>query len=210
MRLAIFGASGATGRELVAQALERGHRVSAFVRTLGKLQKKDGEPEIVLGDVANAVAVARANSGSDAVLSALGVGQKLKHDPAVIQGIANIVKAMEQSGPFRLIYLSFLGVTESRDQVGFLLGKIAARFIVKNEVADHEEKEAIIRRSNLDWTIVRPPGLTNGRHTGVYRDGVDIRTRSLVPMISRADVAEFMLNQVSDRTYLRKAVAIMH
>jgi putative NADH-flavin reductase len=210
MRLAIFGASGATGRLLVAQALERGYRVTAFVRTLGKLEKRNGEPDLVLGDVTNVVAVARAISGSDAVLSALGVARKLSHDPAVVQGIANIVGVMEQSGPFRLIYLSFLGVTESRDQAGFVLGRIAARFIVRNEAADHEQKEAVIRRSRLDWTIVRPPGLTNGPHTGVYRDGVDIRARSLVPTIARADVAEFMLNQVSDRTYLRKAVAVMH
>ena len=210
MRLAIFGASGATGKELVAQALERGHRVTAFVRTLGKLEKKDGEPDIVLGDVANLVAVTRAIAESDAVLSALGVGRPLKNDPAVIQGVRNIVKVMEEHGPLRLIYLSFLGVTESRDQAGFVIGKIAARFVVKNEVADHEEKERIIRHSNLDWTIVRPPVLTNGRHTGAYRDGVDIHARSLVPLISRADVADFMLNQVSDRTYLRQAAAIMH
>jgi putative NADH-flavin reductase len=209
MRLAIFGASGATGKELVAQALERGHRVTAFVRTLGRLERKDGEPDIVLGDVANLVAVTRAIADSDAVLSALGVGRPLRSDPAVVRGVRNIVTVMQKHGPARLIYLSVLGVQEAKEQFG-PLGKFVSRFIVKNEVADHEEKERIIRHSNLDWTIVRPSVLTNGRHTGAYRDGVDIRAHSLVPMISRADVAEFMLNQVSDRTYLRRAAAVMH
>jgi putative NADH-flavin reductase len=209
MRLTIFGASGATGKELVAQALGRGHRVTAVVRTLGKLEKKNDELDIVHGDVANVATVARAIIGSDAVLSALGVGRPLRHDPAVVQGIRNIVKVMEESGSARLIYLSFLGVKESRDQAGFVLGKIAARFVLKNEVADHEEKEGIIRRSKLDWTIVRPPAMTNAPHTGAYRDGVDIRARSFLPTISRADVAEFMLNQVSERTYFRIAVAIL-
>jgi putative NADH-flavin reductase len=81
---------------------------------------------------------------------------------------------------------------------------------VRNEVADHEVKENIIRQSNLEWTIVRPVGLTNGVRTGDYRHGLHIRTRSFFPTISRADVAEFMLNMVSDRSYVRQAVALMH
>jgi putative NADH-flavin reductase len=85
-----------------------------------------------------------------------------------------------------------------------------ATLVVRNEVADHETKEAIIRNSKLDWTIVRAVGLTKGPHTGLYRHGVDIRARSLVPTISRADVAEFMLSQLTDRTYVRKVVAVMH
>jgi putative NADH-flavin reductase len=209
MRLTIFGASGATGKELVAQALERGHHVTAFVRTQGKLEKKNGQLDVLLGDVTDVVMVARAITGSDAVLSALGVGRPLRHDLAVVQGIRNIVKIMEKTGPARLIYLSFLGVTEGRNQVGFLLGRIAARLVLKHEVADHEEKEAAIMHSELAWTIVRPPAMTNGPYTGVYRDGVDIRAQSFLPTISRADVADFMLKQVSERTYLRKAVAIL-
>jgi putative NADH-flavin reductase len=85
-----------------------------------------------------------------------------------------------------------------------------APLVVRNEVADHEAKEAIIRQSKLDWTIVRPVLLTNGPHTGVYRNGVDIRVRSFIPTISRADVAEFMLTQLADKTYVRKTVAVMH
>src|SRR5262245_44528523 len=79
-----------------------------------------------------------------------------------------------------------------------------------NVAADHEAKESIITRSNLDWTIVRSPRLTHGPLTGAYRHGSDIKASSLVPMISRADVADFMLRQLDDRTYLHKAPAVMY
>ena len=210
MKIVIFGASGATGKLLVAQALERGHLVTAFARTPSKLQTTHIAFQIAQGDVKDSAAVGRAVAGNDAVLSALGVGRPLRHDPAVIEGVRNIVRAMEQTGPARLIYQSFLGVREGRGQTGFVLGKIMAPLVVRNEVADHEAKEAIIRDSNLDWTIVRPVLLTKGTPSGVYRHGVDIRAQAFIPTISRADVADFMLSQLTDRSYVRKAVAVMH
>jgi putative NADH-flavin reductase len=210
MKIVIFGASGATGKVLVAQALDAGHHVTAFVRTPSKLEITHTALQIVQGDVKDSAAVETAIAGNDVVLSALGVGRPLRHDPAVIEGIRNVTRVMEQSGPTRLIYQSFLGVAEGKAQVGFVLGKIMATLVVRNEVADHEAKEAIIRSSKLDWTIMRVVGLTKGPHTGLYRHGVDIRARSLVPTISRADVAEFMLSQLTDRTYVRKVVAVMH
>ncbi len=209
MKLVVFGASGATGKQLVAQGLARGHHVIAFVRTPGKLMIRHEELRVIQGDVADSASVARAVAGNDAVLSALGVGKPLRHDPAVIEGVRNIVRAMD-GGPSRLIYLSFLGVHEGRAQLGFVLGRIMANLVVRNEVADHEVKEDIVRRSNLDWTIVRPVGLTNGPATGEYRQGLDIRAKSLIPTISRADVADFMLRQLIDNSYVRKAVAVMH
>ena len=109
-----------------------------------------------------------------------------------------------------MIYLSFLGVSGGREQLSFLGRYVVAPLIMRNVVADHEAKENIIRQSNLDWTIVRPPRLTNGPHTGAYRRGPDIKAASVVPMISRADVADFMLRQLDDPTYLRKAPAVMY
>jgi putative NADH-flavin reductase len=210
MKLAIFGASGATGKQVVAQALARGDHVTALVRMPAKLSIEHSSFRLVQGDVVDPDAVARAISGNDAVLSTLGVSRPLRRDPAVVEGVRNIVRAMERRGPARLIYLSFLGVHEGRSQVGFVLGRIMAPIIVRNEVADHEVKESVVRQSDLEWTIVRPVGLTNGLRTGDYRHGLHIRARSFFPTISRADVAEFMLNQVSDRSYIREAVAVMH
>jgi putative NADH-flavin reductase len=124
--------------------------------------------------------------------------------------VDNIVRAMERAGPRRLIYLSFLGVRGGREQLSLVGRYVVAPLILRNVVADHEAKENIIARSGLDWTIVRPPRLTNGPHTGVYRHGGDIKAESVIPMISRADVADFMLLQLDDRAYLRKAPAVMY
>ena len=74
-----------------------------------------------------------------------------------------------------------------------------APLLLRNVVADHEAKERIIATSSLDWTIIRPPRLTHGAHTGAYRHRSDIKAASVVPMISRADVADFLLRQLDNR-----------
>ena len=120
MRLLVFGASGTPGRELVHQALERGHAVDAFVRRAAAMTTQPGL-NVVQGDVADFSLVSAAMSRQDAVVSVLGVAEPLKHDPAVIAGIENIVRAMEATGLRRLLYLSFVGVRESRAAVCFVL-----------------------------------------------------------------------------------------
>ncbi|WP_167484212.1 NAD(P)-dependent oxidoreductase [Mesorhizobium tamadayense] len=209
MRVLIFGASGATGRALVSAALAEGHTVTAFVRTPGKLAISHERLSVIIGDVADRQAVEGAIAGHDAVLSCLGVGVPLRHDAAVIAGIGFIVEAMQLTGPARLIYQSFLGVRDSRRQLGPLLGGIVVPLVLRHEVADHEAKERLIAQSSLDWTIVRPPKLGNGPATGRFRHGNGIQARSLLPTLARADVAAFMLGQVSDTTYSRKAVALL-
>ena len=210
MKIVIFGAAGATGHALVTQALAQGHHVTAFVRTPAKFDLKHTGVSVAQGNVADAPAVERALSGQDAALCALGAATPLKRDPALVRGVENIVHAMECGGPRRLIYLSFLGVRGGRWQLSFLGRYVVAPLILRNVVADHDAKESIITRSSLDWTIVRPPRLTNGPRTGAYRHGSDVKAASVVAMISRADVADFMLKQLDDRTYLHKAPAVMN
>ena len=135
------------------------------------------------GDVAEAAAVERALDGQDAVLCALGAATPLKRDPELVTGIKNIVRAMERGGPRRLIYLSFLGVSSGRGQLSLLGRYVVAPLVFRHVVADHEAKERIITQSSLDWTIVRPPRLTNGPLTGTYRHGNDIKATSVVPRI---------------------------
>src|SRR4029079_17596611 len=125
MRILVFGASGATGREVVRQALAAGHDVSAFVRNQAKIAIQYPKLRLIQGDVSDADAVRDAVAGQDAVLSTLGVSVALKHDEAVIDGVRNIVAAMQECGVRRLIYQSFVGVTESRAAVGFVLRYIA-------------------------------------------------------------------------------------
>ena len=209
MNLLIFGASGITGLELVKQSLALGHVVTAFVRNPAKIAIKNANLKLVQGDVKDYSLVERIVKGHDAVFSTLGVSRKLKRDPIVVDGVRNIIKAMEENNMRRLVYLSFLGVTESRKDAGFLMNHIVAR-IVHNEIADHEEKEQSIRSSRLDWTIVRPPKLTGSSRTGVYRSGEGIKAGSLLPTMSRADVADFMLRQLTDNSFIRKTPGIMY
>jgi putative NADH-flavin reductase len=210
MSVVIFGSSGATGRELVGQALVQGHHVTAFVRNPSRLGPQSSETRVVRGDVSDRLAVARAIEGQNGVLCALGAATPLRRDPALIEGVRHIVEAMERLGVRRLVYLSFLGVPEGRRQLSAIGRFVVAPVILRNVVADHEEKERIIRQSRLDWVIVRPPRLTHGARRGDYRAGVEIRAFSAIPQISRADLADFMLAQLNDDTYLRKTPAVMY
>jgi len=207
MRLLVFGASGKTGRELVRQGLERGHSIDAVVRRASALPAQPGL-NVIQGDVADSAFVHHAIPEHDAVVSALGVAKPLNHDPAVISGIANIVRSMEAAGVLRLLYLSFIGVHESRRAVGFVLRYIAP-IPLRAEIADHEAKEQLVRASGLDWTIVRPPKLTDGPRTGRYRAGETIRTLAPIPTLSRADTADFMLHELEQPAFVGGAPRLL-
>jgi uncharacterized protein YbjT (DUF2867 family) len=209
MKLLVFGASGKTGREVVRQALARGFHVTAFVRDTARLPLAHGNLRLVTGEITDPKAVARAVSGHTGVISTLGVGTPLRHDPVVVEGVRTIARASEHASVERLVYLSTIGVRDSRDEAGFVL-KWLATTLIRHEVADHEVKEAAIQESFVDWTIVRAPTLTNGRLTAAYRVGEHIRARSPLPTISRADVADFLLRQLTDAAFIRKAVRILH
>ena len=208
MRVIVFGASGKTGHELVREAIDRGHTVTAFVRTASKLTITSRSLRVIEGNVADSGAVAAAIPGHDAVVSALGVSTPLKHDADVIAGVQHIIDAMEEHGVRRLIYLSFIGVRDSRAGVGFVLRYIAP-IPLRHEIADHEVKESLIRSSRLDWTIVRPPKLTNGPRTGDYRSGDDITTWKPVPVLSRSDVAHFVIQELVEPRYVHRAPRLL-
>jgi putative NADH-flavin reductase len=210
MRVAVIGASGATGHQIVEQALADGHHVTAFVRNASRLAVRSDELTIVQGDVIDVAAVARAVEGQDGVLCALGAATPLRRDATLVAGVRHIVHAMEQRDVRRLVYLSFLGVRDGRRQLSMVGRHLVAPLLLRNVVADHEAKEQIIRQSTLDWVIVRPPRLTNGPRTGRYRSGLDIRATSVIPRISRADLAEFMLRQLGADRYVRKTPAVMY
>jgi putative NADH-flavin reductase len=209
MKVLVFGASGKTGREVVRQALARGHAVTAFVRETARLPLAHANLKLVTGEITDPATIAHAIAGHAAVISTLGVGQPLTHDPVVIDGVRAIARAAEHASVERLVYLSTIGVRDSRDDGGFVLRWLATT-LIRHEVTDHEVKEAAIAECLVNWTIVRAPMLTNGRLTASYRAGEDIRARSPLPMMSRADVADFMLQQLTDATFIRKAVRILH
>src|SRR5687768_16562135 len=149
MRILIFGASGATGHELTKQALSQGYAVTAFVRTPLKLKIQHVNLNVVQGDVADFQAVDSAIKGHDAVLSVLGASSPFAYDHTIVEGMSNIVNAMEAHRVRRLVYMSFVGVMESRDTAGFVIKYIAPKLLA-TEIKGHEIRERRIRDSALD------------------------------------------------------------
>jgi uncharacterized protein YbjT (DUF2867 family) len=209
MRVVVFGASGKTGREVVRQALAREFHVTAFLRETARLPLAHANLRLVTGEITDPRAVAKVVSGHTGVISTLGAGIPLRHDPRVIDGVRTIARASEHASVERLVYMSFIGVRDSRDAAGFLLKRLSTT-VLRQKAADHEAKEAAVADSFVDWTIVRVPKLTNGRLTAAYRVGESIRARSPLPMMSRADVADFLLRQLTDAAFIRKTVRILH
>jgi len=209
MNILIFGASGVTGHELVKQALAQRHSVTAFIRNPSKLKIKNDKIKVIQGDVINYQLVEAVVKGHDSVLSALGAANPFKYHQSVVDGVNNIIKAMETNGVSRFIYLSFVGVKESRNTAGFVIKYIAPK-LLSTEVAGHEAREKMIKQSQLKWTIVRAPTLSNGKHLAQFRSGEGITSKGFTVMISRADVADFMLRQLTDNTFLRKTPSIMY
>jgi len=209
MNILIFGASGATGQELVKQALAQGHLVTAFVRNPSKLKINHDNLKVIQGDVINYQLVEEAVKGQVAVLSALGASSPFKYDQSIVDGMGNIIKAMETNGVSRFIYMSFVGVKESRNTAGFVIKYIAPR-LLSTEIAGHEAREKMIKQSQLKWTIVRSPTLTNGKQIAQFRSGEEVTSKGFTVTISRADVADFMLRQLTDNTFLIKTPSVMY
>lgn len=208
MNVLVFGASGATGREVVKHALDRGHSVTAFVRDPGKFEVKHANLALVVGDVTEYASVERVVAGQDVVASALGSGNSLGSHPTLTDGVQNIIRAMDHAGVRRFVYLSMLGVGGSGWQLGLVDRYIVLPLLLRNVLTDHAREEALIKQSTLDWVIVRPPRLTNGPYTGRYRSGEDVRERTLLASISRADVADFMVKQFTDDRYVHGTPAV--
>lgn len=208
MNILIFGASGATGHHLVRQALDQGHQVTAFVRDPARLTISHRRLTLVQGNVRDLTAVQRAVNGQEAVISALGATHMFTFDQVLIDGMANIIQAMESLAVRPLVYLSALGVRESRRDAGFMIRQLAPT-LLRTEIRGHEVRENMIRQSNLAWRIVRAPILTNGSLTKTYRSGEKLVANQFAASLSRADIAHFMLTQLTDCHYLRKPVRLM-
>ncbi len=207
MKIAVFGASGRTGRPFVEQALAAGHTLVALVRTPATFPIQHKHLTVVPGDATNAANVEMVVQGADAVVSVLG---QTKNSPKDMQTMAikNIVTAMNKYGITRLVSLTGAGVDAPEDKPKVMnhVIKFALKTLSGTVLQDAEQHAAVLRNSNLDWVIVRGPMLTEGPYTGKYRVGwVGVNTGT---RISRADVADFMLKQLTDTTYLHKAPMI--
>lgn len=207
MNLLIVGATGGTGRELVAQALERGHRVTALVRH-SRWRLEHPQLTQVRGDLLDPVSLDAAVRGQDAVLSALGHKRWLYPTRILSTGTRNLIAAMEGHGVRRLVCETALGIADAWWRMGLYYTLFVRPVILPFYFWDKTRQEGIVRASDLDWTLVRPGALTNGPRRGRYRHGPRVGHWLWTVRISRADVAAFMLDQLEDATYVRRAVGV--
>lgn len=206
MKLIVFGATGSVGRLVVDQALSQGHDVTAFTRDPVKVERRHERLTVAGGDVTDVGTASDVVAGHDAVIVALGAGRK---GGVRAPGTKAVIEAMQAAGVRRLIVQSTIGAGDSRTNLNFFWKRIMFGMLLRPAYADHQEQERIVRGSDVDWTIVRPGAFTDGPRTGAYRRGLGPEEKSQLK-ISRADVADFVLEQVGDDTYLRRTPAISY
>lgn len=207
-RVLIIGATGGTGRQLVELALERGYIVTALVRNPSKLGVEHPRLKVVRGDVLDCESVAVAVQGQDAVLSTLGHKRFYYPTRILSEGTRNILKAMEANGVRRFVCETALGTGDTAGRMGLLYTFIIVPLVLPFYFFDKTRQEKLIAQSAADWVIVRPGALTNGIKRGVYRHGFNIGSFIIGARISRADVADFMLDQLESDDYLGTAPGV--
>jgi len=206
LKLVVLGATGATGLEVVRLAVERGHSVTAFVRSLERLASFNDRIAVTKGDLLDSSQLAQVVDGHDAVISAFGPRLPVsKADAHLLQQFAAALRsAMEETSVKRVVAesVAFL-FKDSIIPPAYLLG----RLLFPSIVADSERMEKVFAESGLDWTMVRPPELTNKPYTGKYR----VREGHLPPFgfkVSRADVADYMIKAVEHHLSSCKIVGV--
>ena len=210
MKLLIIGGTGGTGQELIKQALEQGHRLTALVRNPEKVKITHQHLKVIKGNVLDFDKVQEVVAGQDAVLSVLGHKRFFIKTNILSEGTKNIIHAMEMQNVNRFICVTSLGINDSRFKLGLYYTLFVIPVIVFFYFLDKGKQEKLIRSSKLNWTIVRPGQLTNGKKRGSYKHGANVGNYILTKMISRADVAHFILSQLSDATYLYKTPGVTY
>lgn len=211
-RVLVIGASRGVGLATVEQALAAGHEVRAMARSADRIPLQHERLAKVTGDALSPRDVETALDGVDAVIQTLGV----KPSPRLLvrrvrlfsDATRVLVEAMAKVGVQRLICLTGFGAGDSRNQGG-LLYDTAFNLFLGRVYDDKNLQEYLIRNSDLAWTIVRPVILTNGPHTGTFRVLLDPRDWGF-GFVSRADVADFLVQQVTSNAYLHKTPVLMN
>jgi uncharacterized protein YbjT (DUF2867 family) len=207
-RLLIVGATGGTGRQLLAQALERGYLVTALVRDPRKLSLGHPHLTVVQGDVLDYSSVEKAVRGQHAVVSALGHKRFFAPTRILSDGTRNILRAMAIHGVRRFVCETSLGIGDSAGRMGLYYSLFVIPVVLPFYFWDKTRQEQLIAASTMEWVIVRPAVLTNAAMLGVYRSGRNVGSFFWTARITRTDVAHFMLKQLTDDAWLGTAVGI--
>jgi putative NADH-flavin reductase len=206
MKLLILGATGATGLQVVSQAVERGHTVTAFVRNAGPLEKFGNRVAVVRGNLLESAELGQVLNGQEAVLSAFGPRLPIaKADADLLQRFAiALTTGMQVAGVRRVVIESTAFLF--KDAL-FPPAHLFGRLFFPGVVRDATEMENIVSKSGLDWTLVRPPELTNKPFTGKYRTKIGHLPRFGFN-ISRADVADFMIKASENHASIQKIIGL--
>lgn len=210
MKIFIIGGTGKTGRELIKQGLERGHSITALVRNPEKFNFNNPDLKIIKGNVLIPDSFEKCVYGHDAVLSSLGHKRFIIPSRILSKGTKHIINAMNKHNIKRFICITALGINDSRFKLGLYYTLFTIPVILLFYFLDKSKQEKLIMNSDLYWTIIRPGQLTNGKKRTNYKHGLSVGNYILTKMISRASVAHFMLNQLDEDTYLRKAPGIIN
>jgi putative NADH-flavin reductase len=207
-KVLVVGASKGVGLETVKAALAAGYAVRALARSAAGIALDEPRLERIAASATDRAAVATAVAGVDAVIITLGSSEFLKGTRLFSDATRIAIDAMTAAGVRRLIVLTGLGAGDSRGHGGVVYDWLFFPLVLQRVYADKDVQEQMVRASRLDWTIVRPGILTAGRLTRRYRvltEPADWRAGS----ISRADVADFLVGQITDRSYLGKAPVLI-
>ncbi|HUO85210.1 MAG TPA: SDR family oxidoreductase [Thermoanaerobaculia bacterium] len=206
-RILIIGATGGTGRQLVAQALERGFEVTALVRDPERLRLDHPHLTVAQGDVLDAASIDAVMQGQEAVVSALGHKRFLGPTSILSRGTANILHSMKSHGVRSFVCETSLGIGDSAGRMGLYYSLFVIPVILPFYYWDKTRQEQRIASSGSEWVIVRPGALNNGPRRDRIRRG---RVGGFLgtARISRADVAAFMLDQLESDQYVGAAPGI--
>ena len=204
MRIVVFGATGGTGHQITAQALEAGHEVVACGRSAEHMEMEHERLRKRAVDILEAEAVDAALEGAQAVVVTVG-GQSLGEDTTRSEGTSHVIEAMERRGIERLIVVSSAGVGDSISQLS-AAGKTFVKTVIREPIKDHGRQEQRVRASDLDWTIARPGGLTDEGRTEDYQADPDGEIR--IGQISRADLAHFVVSALEDEQTVHKTYGL--
>ena len=207
MKILVLGATGGTGRLIVRDALEKGHSVVALVRSKARASVLRGA-EMIEGDVCDEGTLVRALNGCDVVVSSLGTGITFQEVSLLTVATRALVTAMTHTGVRRLVCVSALGVGDSRGHGGFVFDRLFQPLLLSHAYKDKNRQEATIRACSLDWVIVRPARLTNDPARESVRAFTDLAGLK-GGKIARADVARFVVEQLTTDTWLRRTPVLL-
>jgi putative NADH-flavin reductase len=209
-KVIVFGASGGTGKLVVEQSLRAGSHVTVVVRNPDTFEVRYNNLKIIKGDIFEPATFENALKGKDAVVSCLGIPEAV---PTTVysNGVLNITTAMVKAGVNRIICISSSAVIippESSFVMKFLLKSIIQR-LHKPVHSDMLLMEKVLRESDLNWTIIRAPKLTNGKHTGKYKITTNQPFHN-IPTISRADLADYIVKHLTDEETFKKTIEVLY